>query len=85
MNIGEADDQEKKLCYEVETVREFPYHVDRVNVGEGCEAAVTVRTWCWWVMLRECGELYGRFHLRLKGTAYESDVRPAILYESEVW
>ena len=35
----------------------------------GCEAAVTVRTRCWWVKLRECGELlYGRrFPLNLKG------------------
>ena len=38
-------------------------------------------------MYRECSELlYGRrFPLRLKGTAYKSYVRPAVLYGSEAW
>ena len=40
-NIGEAVEQEKKLCDEVETVREFTYLGDRVNAGGLCEAAVT--------------------------------------------
>ena len=45
-NIGEAVEQEEKLCDEVETVREFMYLGDRVSAGRGCEAAVTARTRC---------------------------------------
>ena len=40
-NIGEAVEQEEMLCDEVETVREFTYHGDRVSAGRECEAAVT--------------------------------------------
>ena len=41
-------------------------------MGGGCEAAVTARTRCGWVKIRECGELlYGRrFPLMLKGAVY---------------
>ena len=54
-------EQEETLCDEVETVRKFTYLGDRVFAGGGCEAAVTARTRCGWVKLRECGELqYGR-------------------------
>ena len=42
-NIGEAVDQEEKLCDEVETVREVTYLGDRVSAGGRCEAAVTAR------------------------------------------
>ena len=45
-NIGEAVEQEVKLCDEVEIVKEFTYVGDRVNAGGGCEAAVTARTRC---------------------------------------
>ena len=41
----------------METVREFTYLGDMVSAGGGCEAAVTARASCGWVMLRECGEL----------------------------
>ena len=80
-------EQEETLCDEVETVSEITYHGDRVSAGGGCEAAVTARTRCGWVMFRACGELlYGRrFPPRLKGAVYESNVRPALLYGSEVW
>ena len=81
-------EQEEKLCDEVETVREFTYLVDRVSAGGGCEAAVTARTRCRWIKIRECSELlYGRrFPLWLKGVVYKRYVRPAILYGSEeVW
>ena len=83
-NVGEAVEQEDKLCDEVETACEFTYLGDRVSAGGGCEAA---RTRCGWVKFRECGELvYGRrFPLRPKGAVYESYVRPAILYGSEAW
>ena len=69
----------------METVRCFPYLGDWVSAGGGCEAAVTARTRCGWVMFRECGKLLycRRFHLRPKGAVYESYVRPAILYGSE--
>ena len=59
-----------------------------MSAGGGCEAAVTARTRCGWVNIRECGELlYGsRFLQKLKGAVYESYVRPAkILHGSEVW
>ena len=73
-----------KRSYAVETVWEFTYLGDRVGVGGGCEAAVTARTRCGWVNLRECGELlFGRFPLRLKGAVHSSYVRPAIVYGSE--
>ena len=80
-------EQEDKLCGEVETVGEFTYRGDRVNAGGGCEAAVTVRTRCWWVKYMEYGEsLYGRrFPLSLKKAVNRSYVRPTMLYESEAW
>ena len=69
----------------VETVRDFTYRGDRVSAGGGCEAAVTARTRCGSVKLRECVELlYGRrFPLMLKWAVYSSYVRSAILYGSE--
>ena len=56
-NIGEAVEQDKKICDEVETVKEFTYLGDMVSAGGGCEAVVTAKTKCGWVMLRECSEL----------------------------
>ena len=55
-----------------------------MSAGGGCEAAVTARTRCGWVELRECGEYGRRFPLMVKGAVYKSYVRPAILYGSEV-
>ena len=43
-NIGEAVEQEVKLCDEVETASKLTYLGDWVSAGGGCEAAVTVRT-----------------------------------------
>ena len=59
----------KKSCDEVEAVREFTFVGDRVSDGGGCEAAVTARTRCGWVKLRECSELLysRRFLLMLLG------------------
>ena len=45
-NIGEAVEQEEKLCHEVETVSELTYLGDRENAGGGCEADVPARTRC---------------------------------------
>ena len=80
-------EQEEKLCDDVETVRELTYLGDRVSASGGCEAAVTARTRCGCVKLRECGELlYGRrLPLKLKGAVYKSYVSPAILHGSEAW
>ena len=66
-NIGEAVEQEEKLCDGVETVQEFTYLGVRVSAGGGCEAALTNRTRCGWVKFGECDELlYGRkFPLKL--------------------
>ena len=84
-NIGEAVEQEVKLCDEVETVSELTYLGDRVSAVGGCEAAVTARTRCWWVEIMECSELlYGRrFPLDLKGAAHRSYAKPEILHGSE--
>ena len=86
-NVGEAVEQEEKLCDEVETVRGFAYLGDRVSASGGCEAGVTAKTRCRWVKPRECGELmYGsRLPLKMKGAVYKSDIRLAILYGSEAW
>ena len=46
VNIGEAVEQEEKLCDEVETEMEFTYLGDRVSASGGCEVAVTARTRC---------------------------------------
>ena len=69
----------------METVNEFTFLGDRVSAVGEFEVAVTSRTICGWVVLRECGELmHGRrFPLRLKGAVYESCVRPALLHGSE--
>ena len=55
--------------------------------GGGCEAAVTARTRCGWVLFIKCGELlYGRrFPLQQKGAVYRSFVRLAILYGCKAW
>ena len=58
-----------------------------MTAGDGCEAAVTDRTRCGWVMFSECGEsLYGKKRpLRLNWVVYKSYVRQAILYGSGAW
>ena len=74
----------KKSCDEVDTVREFAYLGDRVSACGGCDSAVTARTRCGYVKLRECGELlYCRFPLKLKGVVYKSYARPAKVHGSE--
>ena len=80
-------EQEVKLCDEVGSVSEFTYLGGWVSADGGCEAAVTARTRCGWVKLRECGELlYGKwFPLRLIAAVYKSYIRPAIVYRSEAW
>ena len=44
--ILEAVQQEEKLCDEVETVMEFTYFCDRLNVGAGGKATVTAKARC---------------------------------------
>ena len=72
---------------EVESVKEFTYLCDRLSAGGGCKAFVTAIARCWWVKFRKCSELlYGkRFSLELKGSVYESYIRPTILCGSEAW
>ena len=53
-----------------------------MSADGGYEAAVTARTRCGWVKLRECDEL---LYLRLKGAVYRSYVRLAIMHGSEAW
>ena len=43
-SIGEAVEQEERLCGEVETVSEFTYFGDRVSACGGSEAAMAART-----------------------------------------
>ena len=40
-NIGEAVEQEEKICNEDETVKLFTYLGGNVNAGGGCEVAMT--------------------------------------------
>ena len=84
-NIGEAVKQEGNLIDEVKTVRKFTIHGVRMSGGAECEAGTTARTRCGWLKSMECGELqyFRRFPLRLKGAAYKSYIRPAILHGSE--
>ena len=86
-NIGEAVEQEEKLCEEVETVREFTYLDDRVSAFDVCEAAVIASTRCGLVKFRECIEVMHcrRFPLKLTVSFYMSYVGPALLYGSEAW
>ena len=79
--------QEERLFDEVKTVSEFTYLCDRISAGGGCDSAVTARTRCGWVKLRECGELlYGmRFPPKLKMAVHKSYIKPLILYGSEAW
>ena len=58
-----------------------------MSADGGCEAAVTARTRCEWVKLRECGEslFCRRLSIKLKGIAYKRYIRTAILCGSEEW
>ena len=65
----------------------FCYLGDILNASGGSEAGVTARTQIGWIKFRECGELlYGRkFLLKMKRKIYQSCIRSAILYGSEMW
>ena len=82
---GILERQEEKLSEYMLTVRKFTYLGDGVSIGGRCETAVITRTIWMLVMFREWGVLLylWRFYLRLKGSVYESYVRPAVLYGSE--
>ena len=49
--------------------------------------AVTSRTRIGWAKFRECRDLLGgkKFPLKIKGSAYKSYARSAMLYGSETW
>ena len=49
--------KKKKLCDNVEVVREFTYPGDSVSAFVECEVAVAAGTKCGWVRIRVCGEL----------------------------
>ena len=65
----------------------YPYLKKRLNASGGSEAEVTARTRIGYIKFRECGEfLYGRkFSFKITGRIYQSCVRPAMLYGSEMW
>ena len=44
-------EQKEKLCDEVETVNEFAYLGVGVRAVEGCEASMTARRRCSWLIL----------------------------------
>ena len=77
----------EKQCDEVETVKKFTYHGDRVSAGGGCEVTVTAKTRCEWAKIRECGKLlHGKMiHPKQKVAVYKSYVRSVILNGSEAW
>ena len=41
----------------MEIVSELTYLVDMESKSRGCEASVTARIWCGWVMFMECSDL----------------------------
>ena len=58
--IKRGSGAERRVMFEVVTVREFTYLGDRMGAGGGCEAAANTRTACGLVKFRECCELlYG--------------------------
>ena len=69
----------------METVTDYSFLGDRINSRGGCEAAVTSRTRIGWLIFRDCQDLLcGRkFPLKIKGIAYKSCVRSAILHRNE--
>ena len=79
-HIGEAVDQDKELYDKMENLREFTYLGVWMSVGCGCEAVVTARTRCRWIMFREYGELVygGRCPLNVKMAVYTIYLRPPI-------
>ena len=58
-----------------------------MNVGGGCEVAVTTTTRCGWVEFMECDMLLRGRNCSpwLKGAGHSSYVRPAMLNGSEAW
>ena len=58
---GAGEEQQKVMCDEMETVKQFCYLGDRLNASGGCEASVTARIRVGWKKFRECGEiLFGK-------------------------
>ena len=76
------DSHKEKLHDDVETVTEFLYLGDIINSGGGCVATVTSRTILGWMKFREFQDL---FFGKVKGIAYKSCLRSAMLYVSETW
>ena len=68
-------------------MKSFCYFGDRLNASGGSEAAVVARMTIGWIKFRECGKLlHGRkFSLTIKARIYQSCVRSAMLYGSEIW
>ena len=75
------EDQKEKLHDDVETVAEFSYVGNTINLGGGCVAAVASRTRLGWVKFRECQDLL--LGKKINGILHKSCVRSAILYGSE--
>ena len=87
-DVGDGTEEPVEvLCDEVETENGFCYLGDRLNASGGCETAVTSRDRIGWMKFRECGELLRgrRFSLKMKGMAYRSCIKSAMLYGSETW
>ena len=62
---------------DVDTVTEFSYLGDRINSGNGCEAAVASRTRIGWAEFSECQDLLcgNKFPMRIKRIVCKSCVR----------
>ena len=78
-----VEGQEEKLHVDVKTVTDLG---DGINSG-GCVAVVSSRTGLGWVKFIDCQDLLSgkEFPLKIKGNAYKSCVRSAMLYESKTW
>ena len=69
------------VLYEVEREREFTFIGDTESAGGECEAALTARARCGWVLFWGCDVLlYGRRFPQSEWAVCRSYVLPAILY-----
>ena len=68
--------KQEVMCDEVETVKGFCYHGNRLNASGGCEFAVIARTRVGWKKFRECGEIpfEKRFSLQANGKINKSNL-----------
>ena len=75
------------LEVQIEEVQEFCYLENVLDCEAGVERAVRARVSAAWKKWREMASLLTdkRTPLRIRGSVYESCIRPVMLYGSETW